>query len=516
MSVRGHGLRTGEPRQGRNAATVVSSSLPWSSDTPRFPVAPEDCCKIAMRGGLNFFLPLFMSRFVESDIDASVIGGRYVIDRKLGSGGEGSVYLAYDQLLNRHVAIKSVHTGADAITDATGAFNEAKRLASLQHPNIITIFDFLPDHENVFVVMEFINGESLDNLSQPMEVRVFWDFARQCLDALGAAHSLGMVHRDIKSANIMITWSEGGEARVKLLDFGLAKIIAAPSEQTLDHAGALTGSIYFLSPEQLNCQPIDHRTDFYSLGCVFYRALTLRNPFQGVGIPSIIATHLQHDFIPLAEYRPDLPEGLAAWVEQLFSFSPDDRPPNAAAAVRDLERLKNSRPAANKLAARPAPPQPAVLGKPARRFPVWIAAVVTILALAGIFMAVSLSQGKTPPPPAEEGEERDMFTAGERAAIARRDGKTATITGEIGQFREEGSRRFLNFKGAESKDVALCFVNSEKGDFSTRLLKTFIGEKVTATGIVSKSGEKLLLEVPNMSQLRRQVLAQPQNNPKVP
>jgi hypothetical protein len=131
-------------------------------------------------------------------------------------------------------------------------------------------------------------------------------------------------------------------------------------------------------------------------------------------------------------------------------------------------------------------------------------------------MAVSLSQGKTPPPPAEEGEERDMFTAGERAAIARRDGKTATITGEIGQFREEGSRRFLNFKGAESKDVALCFVNSEKGDFSTRLLKTFIGEKVTATGIVSKSGEKLLLEVPNMSQLRRQVLAQPQNNPKVP
>jgi hypothetical protein len=469
-----------------------------------------------MYGGLSFAPPLLRSTAVESDIEASVIGGRYVIDRKLGSGGEGAVYLAYDQLLNRHVAIKSVHTGAEALTDATGAFNEAKRLASLQHPNIVTIFDFLPSHENVFVVMEFINGESLDSLTQPMEARVFWEFARQCLDALGAAHSLGMVHRDIKSANIMVTWTEGGDARVKLLDFGLAKVMAAPSEQTLDHAGALTGSIYFLSPEQLNCQPIDHRADFYSLGCVFYRALTLRNPFQGAGIPSIIAAHLQHDFIPLAEYRPDLPAGLSAWVEQFFSFSPSDRPVNAAAALADLERLKIARPAANKPAARPAPPQPAVPSKPARRFPVWIATVVTILVLAGILAAVNLSQSKTPPPQAEEGEERDMFTAGERTAIARRDGKTATVTGEIGQFREEGSRRFLTFKGADSHDLALCFVNSEKGDFSTRLLKTFVGEKVTATGVVSKDGKRLLLEVPNMSQLRRQVLAEPQNKPKAP
>jgi hypothetical protein len=90
------------------------------------------------------------------------------------------------------------------------------------------------------------------------------------------------------------------------------------------------------------------------------------------------------------------------------------------------------------------------------------------------------------------------------------------VTGEIGQFREEDSRRFLTFKGANAGDVALCFVNSEKGDFSTRLLKTFVGEKVTATGIVSKDGKRLLLEVQNMSQLRRQVMANPQNTPKAP
>ena len=109
-----------------------------------------------------------------------------------------------------------------------------------------------------------------------------------------------------------------------------------------------------------------------------------------------------------------------------------------------------------------------------------------------------------------------MFTAGERTAIARRDGRTTTVTGEIGQFLEEGSRRFLTFKGADSNDVALCFVDSEKGNFSRILLNTYVGKKVTATGVVSKDGKRLLLEVPNMSQLRRQVLAEPQNKPKAP
>lgn len=447
---------------------------------------------------------------MESDIEASVIGGRYVIDRKLGTGGEGAVYLAYDQLLNRHVAIKSVHTGPEALTDASGAFNEAKRLASLQHPNIVTIFDFLPSHENVFVVMEFINGTSLDKLDAPMDAEVFERFARQCLDALGAAHSLGMVHRDIKSANIMVTWTESGDLRVKLLDFGLAKIITAPSEQTLDHSGALTGSIHFLSPEQLHCQPIDHRTDLYSLGCVFYRALALRNPFDGAGVSAVISSHLQHAFIPLAEYRPDLPPELTVWVERLFSFSPDDRPASAAAALADLEGLKNRPTIQTQPRPKPVAAPAAIPKKPARRSPVWIAVLATMLVAGGVFVALNFeSQNKKKPAAAEVDDGRDQFKAGERAAITRRDGETATVTGEIGQFREEGSKRFLIFKGAEAGDVALCFVNSEKGDFSTRLLKTFVGDRVTATGIVSQDGKRLLLEVPNMSQLRRQVLQEP-------
>jgi hypothetical protein len=454
---------------------------------------------------------------VETDIEASVIGGRYVIDRKLGSGGEGSVYLAYDQLLNRHVAIKSVHTGADALSDTAGSFNEAKRLASLQHPNIVTIFDFLPSHENVFVVMEFINGTSLDKLETPMDAGVFGQLARQCLDALGAAHSLGMVHRDIKSANIMTTWTEAGDLRVKLLDFGLAKVMTAPSEQTLDHSGALTGSIYFLSPEQLHCQPIDHRTDLYSLGCVFFRALTLRNPFDGAGVPAVISSHLQHDFIPLAEYRPDLPSELTAWVERLFSFSPDDRPASAADALADLERLKNKRSVQSAPRNKPAAAPAAVSKKPARRFPVWIAAVATILAVGGIFAALNFAdQDKKKSTPTEAEEVREQFNAGERAAIARRAGKTATVTGEIAKFDEEGSKRFLRFKGAEPDDVVLCFVDSDKNTFSTILLKTFVGEHVTATGMVSKDGKKLLLEVPNMNQLRKQVQQEPSNKPASP
>lgn len=461
-------------------------------------------------------MPLFSSAAVQSDFEASVIGDRYVIERKLGAGGEGAVYLAYDQLLNRHVAIKSVHTRGESLTDATGAFNEAKRLASLQHPNIVTIFDFLPSGENVFVVMEFINGTSLDVLTYSMDAHVFPDFARQCLDALGAAHSLGMVHRDIKSANIMITWNEAGGMRVKLLDFGMAKVILAPSEQTLDHSGALTGSIFFLSPEQLRRQPVDHRSDIYSLGCVFYRALTQRNPFTGEGIPGIVAAHLQHDFTPLAKCRPDLPGDFAAWVERLFSFSADDRPANVAVALAELERLQNAK--ADQIQQAPmSPPRPSVTDRRrGRGIAIVLAALAGILALVGIFAAQGFSKPSVKKPQAGKGEERESFTSGERSAIARRDGKTATVIGEIAQFREDGARRFLTFTGTETGDIVLCFENSEKGDFSTRLLKTFIGQQVSASGVVFKEGKRLLLRVPNMSQIRRQVLAGPSNDPKSP
>jgi hypothetical protein len=147
-----------------------------------------------------------------------------------------------------------------------------------------------------------------------------------------------------------------------------------------------------------------------------------------------------------------------------------------------------------------------------------IASAIVILALGGIFAALNfgdLSAGKAQTP-LEAFDEKEMFSAGERTGIARRLGKTATVTGDVAQFREEGPQRFLTFQGAEATDIMLCFVNSEKGDFSTRLLKTFIGQKVTATGVVSKEGKRLLLEVPNMSQLRKQVLAQPPNHPKAP
>jgi hypothetical protein len=182
-----------------------------------------------------------------------------------------------------------------------------------------------------------------------------------------------------------------------------------------------------------------------------------------------------------------------------------------------LERLKNKRSVQAAPRTKPAAAPAAVSKKPARRIPVWIATMAAILAVGGIFSALNFTdQDKKKSTPAEAEEEREQFNAGERAAISRRDGKTATVTGEIGQFREEGSKRFLIFKCAESKDVALCFVDSDKNTFSTILLKTFVGERVNATGIVSKDGKRLLLEVPNMSQLRRQVQQEPSNKPASP
>ncbi|MFM8981902.1 MAG: serine/threonine-protein kinase, partial [Spartobacteria bacterium] len=274
---------------------------------------------------------------MDAEEPATIGDGRYAIDRRIGVGGCGAVYLCYDTVLNRWVAIKRVEPDG-GISDP---FREARQLASLQHQNIVMVYDFFRTDGDVFVVMEYVAGQNLNELTEPMELEFFTTFAKQCLEGLAAAHAIGMVHRDIKPANIMLAGTPSGGFQTKLLDFGLAKVMSEPSQQTMDHAGAITGSIHTISPEQLSRLPMDHRADLYSLGCVFYKALTMRFPFQGDDVPSLIAAHLQHDFPPLAELRPGLPPGLASWVEKLFAFSQDERPQSAAEALLNLDRPAN-------------------------------------------------------------------------------------------------------------------------------------------------------------------------------
>jgi serine/threonine protein kinase len=166
----------------------------------------------------------------------------------------------------------------------------------------------------------------------------FVEVARDGLDALSAAHSLGLLHLDLKSTNIMLTRLASGRRQVKLLDFGLAAM-AGDSLPVAKAGDVVMGSVYTVAPEQLDRRPPDVRTDLYAFGCVLYFALARREPFQGVSVDGVLDAHRRHVFRPLIERRPDLPLSLCSWVERLMARQPEDRPASARAALADLFAL---------------------------------------------------------------------------------------------------------------------------------------------------------------------------------
>ncbi len=436
--------------------------------------------------------------------------GRYTIQRRLGAGGEGAVFLAYDSVLSRWVAIKRIHDHGSVPLLETSAIREATHLASLQHPNIITVHDIVTSEDEVLVVMEYLPGQNVDELEEPMDAAFFTEFATQCLRGLAAAHTSGIAHRDIKPGNIMLAAQASGGFQVKILDFGLAKVIAEPSLQTMDHSGALMGSIFMMSPEQLEGLPIDHRTDLYSLGCVFYKALTRRHPFQGKSIPAVVAAHLAHDHKPLETLRPDLPRPLVEWVEHLFARDRSDRPPTAAEALASLPavggRGRTSRPTSKPSLPVQSPP-PAAPRQPRSKNKLLLAgaAAALLLAAAAYWLLGGFSGGNTHAKMIADADAqqatRTSFVWNERKAILAREGQKTTITGTIGSFEEDKQGRFhLVFKGSNSRDPTLCF-DREKGDFSTILLKKNVGLDIQATGIVGVDGTRIFLENPDLREI---------------
>ncbi len=483
--------------------------------------------------------PVFVVGMQASETENEVIGGRYVVDRQLGRGGVGEVLLAWDGHLSRWTAIKRLHsdTKASALR-VEAAMQEAKTLASLQHLNVVTVYDFVREADDLVVVMEYVQGRSLEDLGAPLTLEDFVDVARQSLEGLGAAHALGMIHRDIKPSTIMIADIAGGKFQTKLLDFGLAKIILEPTLQTMDHHGSLLGSIYTMAPEQLEHRPLDARTDLYSLGCSLYWALTLRNSFEGDSIPAIITAHLQHRVEPLAPLRPDVPEPICQWVERLFSYEMERRPASARDAALQLQGLlgfgfTQPIPTTPIISTTPSAP---VLQMTAPRPPKtsWVVpAVVAGAILAGAIAGVGIwkSQGhqssspaaastpeadttppaNTPPLPAPQAlTETDpqagqlIFSASEKEKILEQIGKEITVEGTISRAGENksGTIRYLNFAGTQRGDLSLVFfLEGWQGGLTSEMLEAYLGKKVRVSGRVSEYQGNPQLVITEFSQI---------------
>jgi eukaryotic-like serine/threonine-protein kinase len=252
--------------------------------------------------------------------------GSYRITSRLGAGGMGVVYKAFDNRLQRHVALKVLPTAASADEGRRRLFlREARAASALNDPHIITIYDIV-EHEGADVlVMELVEGRTLrDAMKNPVSIPQALEWARQIADALGVAHGAGIVHRDLKPGNVMITERQ----RVKVLDFGLAKVTATGTEVTLapeTRSGDVLGTLEYMSPEQARGKPVDHRSDIYALGTILYEMIARRRPFVAENRLALLQEIAHGTPPPLRSARPDVSEVLDDLVSRALARDPQMR-----------------------------------------------------------------------------------------------------------------------------------------------------------------------------------------------
>jgi len=267
--------------------------------------------------------------------------GRYQIVNLLGTGGMGAVYLAHDPQIDRAVAIKLLRDGFDDAEMRERFAREASAAGRLHHPNIVTIYD-IGEHEGVpFIAMEFVPGDSLARLvrqQRPVPLARKIELMQGLSSGLSYAHRAGIVHRDVKPANLLID----SDGVLKILDFGIARVQGA---HAMTQAGMLVGTLNYMAPEQVQGLPgIDARADMFAAGVVFYELLAYKQPFQGDIASGILVKLLYEDPEPLETLVPDLDADLAAIVARCLRKSPDDRYPDMAAVQRDLAKVRQRLP----------------------------------------------------------------------------------------------------------------------------------------------------------------------------
>jgi eukaryotic-like serine/threonine-protein kinase len=315
--------------------------------------------------------------------------GPYVIAAPIGAGGMGEVYKARDTRLDRPVAVKVLAPHLAASAEVRQRFErEARTISKLSHAHICALYDVGREGEVEYLVMELLEGESLaERLSRgPLSLEQTLRFGSQIADALDKAHRQGIIHRDLKPGNVMLT-----KSGVKLLDFGLAKAVEAPSPQSsasvlptqispVTQAGTVLGTFQYMAPEQLEGKEADARTDIFALGAVLFEMATGRKAFAGSSQASLIAAILQNDPPPISTVQPLAPQTLDRVARACLAKDPEERTQSAHDVAAELRWIGESSQSGSAV---PAPSPPRRFGRE------WIAWLVAAVALTGLVWALA-------------------------------------------------------------------------------------------------------------------------------
>lgn len=271
---------------------------------------------------------------------ATVLGNRYEILRKIGDGGMAFVYQARDKLLNRIVAVKVLRPEFVDDQEFLVKFKrEAEAVASLSHPNIVNVYDVGEDGKVHYIVMEYVDGQNLKEIIQDegsLEEYTALDIAKQIARALSAAHRNGIIHRDIKPHNILI--SKDGR-QVKVADFGIAKAV---SSSTMTNMGSVIGSVHYISPEQAKGKHLTSNADLYSLGIVLYEMIIGRVPFSGDSPISIALKHINEDIAFTDQDKINVPNSVRTIISKLTQKEPANRYQTAEELIEDIEFVERN------------------------------------------------------------------------------------------------------------------------------------------------------------------------------
>ena len=311
-----------------------------------------------------------------------LIVGRYELEELVGSGGMSNVFRAHDRLLERTVALKILHEQYTRDEDYVERFRrEARAVAQLTHPNIVTVIDRGEQDGRQFIVFEYVEGQNLKELSAqgPLDPREAIRLALQVAHALSFAHARGLVHRDVKPQNVLL--NDDGQAKVT--DFGIARSLDVHG---VTQTGTVLGTSDYIAPEQARGQKVDPKTDIYSLGAVLYELLTGQVPFSGDNFVAVAMRHVSEPPPSVLEHRPDCPLRLDLAVQRAMAKDPADRFESMDELCAELEACLaelDGRDGEGATMIVPPPPRPrrARPQRERRRFPVGIVLIVLLAAL---------------------------------------------------------------------------------------------------------------------------------------